>query len=352
MKELIIISPICEERQKRKRINRVLDFALKDFIGEQRIFSDMSIISALADEGYFKNKNILFAICIGESGINLEYYKLLKIIRLKKNMFVGSVGGILIDGKSELFTKTVGRELAFAANSQGLSLPGRALVEATGNLDNFAIKAMNLNTSNEGAYKEMASQLITRIASFEFPSKAKNILVLHSGQRGSSNTLDLWDMVSPHVSGEIKEISLRNGEVFDCKGCTFEVCRHFGKVDRCYYGGVITKEVYPAITKADALVMLCPNYNDAIGANLTAFINRLTALFLTKDFSRKKVYALIVSGYSGGDILGGQIISALNMNKGFILPPQGILTSTANLAGSLKQIEGIEDLAKKFGQLI
>ena len=41
------------------------------------------------------------------------------------------------------------------------------------------------------------------------------------------------------------------------------------------------EEVYPAVREADALVLLCPNYNDALSANLTAFINRLTALFLS-----------------------------------------------------------------------
>ena len=40
----------------------------------------------------------------------------------------------------------------------------------------------------------------------------------------------------------------------------------------------LVDEVFPAIRQANALVMLCPNYNDALSANLTAFINRLTAL--------------------------------------------------------------------------
>ena len=47
--------------------------------------------------------------------------------------------------------------------------------------------------------------------------------------------------------------------------------------------------------------MLCANYNDALAANLTAFVNRLTALFRQNRFYEKRLFALIVSGYSCGD---------------------------------------------------
>ena len=55
--------------------------------------------------------------------------------------------------------------------------------------------------------------------------------------------------------------------------------------------------------------MLCPNYNDALSANLTAFVNRLTALFRQTRFYDKALFAIVVSGYSGGDILARQLIS-------------------------------------------
>lgn len=31
----------------------------------------------------------------------------------------------------------------------------------------------------------------------------------------------------------------------------------------------MVEDVYPAVREADAIVMLCPNYNDALSANLT-----------------------------------------------------------------------------------
>ena len=94
------------------------------------------------------------------------------------------------------------------------------------------------------------------------------------------------------------------------------------------------------------------NYNDAIGANIMAFINRLTAVFRTNDFSRKRVYAIVVSGYSGGDIVAQQIMGAINMNKNFILPAKFALMATANNPGSVLEIEDIDQQAAEFAEQI
>ena len=110
------------------------------------------------------------------------------------------------------------------------------------------------------------------------------------------------------------------------------------------------EEVYPAVRWADALVMLCPNYNDALSANLTAFINRLTALFRQTRFYDKAVFALVVSGYSGSDTVARQLISALNMNKAFYLPPRFCLLETANERGSLVRLPGIREKAQRFAR--
>ncbi len=85
--------------------------------------------------------------------------------------------------------------------------------------------------------------------------------------------------------------------------------------------------------RADGVVMLCPNYNDALSANLTAFINRLTALFRQTRFYDKALFALVVSGYSGSDLVARQLISAMNMNKSFYVPGRFALLETANDPG-------------------
>ncbi len=102
------------------------------------------------------------------------------------------------------------------------------------------------------------------------------------------------------------------------------------------------EEVYPPILDCDGLIVLCPNYNDAVSANLSAFINRLTALFSQLRFYDKAVFCLVVSGYSGGDIVAKQILGALNMNKTFLLPARFALLATANDPFSINRIAEID----------
>ena len=130
------------------------------------------------------------------------------------------------------------------------------------------------------------------------------------------------------------------------------MCLHFGEQGRCFYGGVMVEDVYPAVREADAIVMLCPNYNDALSANLTAFINRLTSLFRTTRFYDKALIAVVVSGYSGSDIVAEQLIAALNMNKTFYLPGQFAMMETANNAGAAMQLPGIEERMNAFAERI
>ena len=141
---------------------------------------------------------------------------------------------------------------------------------------------------------------------------------------------------------------MRNGTLEDCGGCPYTMCLHYGEQGDCFYGGVMVQEVYPAIREADAVVLLCPNYNDALSANLTAAINRLTALYRAAPFTGKAVFAIVVSGYSGGDIVASQVVSALNMNKGFWLPARFCLLETANDAGTAVELPGIEERLNKF----
>ena len=62
-------------------------------------------------------------------------------------------------------------------------------------------------------------------------------------------------------------------------------------------------------------------------------------------FAHKKIFALVVSGYSGGDIVAEQIIDAMNCNKNFILPGKFALVETANAPQSILQCQGIEQRA-------
>lgn len=349
MEKLILINPHCSERKKSRRLQEILSASLMGWK-----FEEITTAEEFAAMN-FKDRRLLFSICLGESGINLEFFQMLKMIRLDRELFHGSIGGVIVDGKSELFTKSIARELVFSANRSGCTFPGRPLVEGTRSLDNFNIQTQLLQTDSLGAYIIAGRRLVTGIMNLKpVRKKRPEVLMLHASERKTSNSLSLWNMVREHLEEQcsITEISVRNGQVMDCRGCPYETCKHFADEESCFYGGTIVKDVYPAILKCDALVMVCPNYNDAVGANLTALINRLTALFVNHKFYDKSLFGIVVSGYSGGDIVAEQLISALNMNKTFRLPGYFSLMETANEPQAILSLDGIEERAKKFAHNI
>ena len=348
MRKLVLINPYCPEFSKRERLEKILSYALDGYscteIGTAEEMAQIDL----------RGSRILFTVSLGESGINMHLFEIMKYLRLNRTALEGSVAGVLIDGNCEFYTKSTARSLVFTANRAGCAFPGRPLVEGTRTLKNYNIQAQNLNTDNMGAYMEAARILVNNITEYSFEKKARpKILALSAGNQHRSNTMALWDMVKSNLDMcDIKEISLRNGQITDCRGCSYQTCLHFGEEGSCFYGGPIVEQVYPAILECDALVMIGPNYNDALGGNLTAFINRMTALFTKHRFYDKLLFGVIVSGYSGSDIVAEQLISGLNMNKTFALPGRFAIMETANNPGEILVSEGVRERAAVFAQNI
>ena len=312
------------------------------------IYEDMEILER--EPLRFRGQRLLFAVPLGRNGINRGYYEVLAWLRSGTKVLDGATAGMLIDADSELYTKASARELCVAASQAGCAFVGRPLVEGTGSLDNYAVQAANLHTDKLGAYKESARILADQVLHTQWSGKEKpHLLVLHASNHKTSNTLAIWQRVKEQLDGiEIQELNLRNGTLVDCSGCPYQMCLHFGEKGQCFYGGPMVDDVYPAVKWADGLLLLCPNYNDALSANMTAFINRLTALFRTTRFYDKAMFAVIVSGYSGSDLLAGQLVTALNMNKTFYLPGNFCMMETANHAGEARRLPGIEDRIAEF----
>ena len=361
MNHNIICIWLTSDGSESSRLKDTLGYALsKDGTGVTMLNGSREFTAA-ARAGKLKDSRILFAVDIDESGVNIEALEVIRFLNLNPTALEGSLGGVIIDGRSELFTKDLGRRLVFAADMAGCAFPGKPLVEATGSLANFAVNAKLWSLDLEEAYMKSCRLLIEKVADFGTGRTGRTgrteqlkpkILAVHAGNKATSNSFSLWREAAGHLEGkaEIEEISIRNGQVLDCRGCKYEDCLHFGEQEGCFYGGVMVEKVYPAIIKSDVLVLICPNYNDSVSANIMAFINRLTALFRTNDFSRKRIYAIVVSGYSGGDIVAQQIIGAVNMNKNFILPPRFAMLETANDPGTALKLPGIEDRVKAFAE--
>ncbi|MBO5666260.1 MAG: NAD(P)H-dependent oxidoreductase [Firmicutes bacterium] len=372
MNEIIILHPSYGENVRETRLAAALEHALKG--------KDYRVIESLEDfQEEFASKRrdfvnegggnrplrrVLFAVHLGASGINLELFRWLKEMRMNPNLLSNCVGGVIVDGEGDLYTKSMGRQLVLAANACGCAFPGRPYVEGTGSLTNFNIQAKNRNTDVLTAYYEETKDMVERVLGFGVGSdnekgsdveicRTPKLLMVHSSRPKTSNTYQLWSLAKKEIEAagvEVTEVSLRNGEVQDCRGCPYKACFHFGEKGSCFYGGPIVEEVYPALRSCDGLLLLCPNYNDALDANLTAMINRMTALYRQVPFYDKKIFAMIVSGYSGSDIIGGQILGALNMNKAFQLPSKFAAMATANDPGSAMKIPNIEAKMATYGR--
>ena len=343
MKDLYLIVPAKPSDTLNKMINAVAEGWNPIFIEDEHNIPDL------------KNKRIIFAVELNDAGINIGLDKILTEIYNKgKQTLLGSLGGVLTHSNTELYTKTVAQSIIFLTNQLGMSFPGRPLVEATASLRNFL-------TMQKVSRKPLIDVCIESCKALSaslkedaiLPLDKPKILVLHASNRDTSNSLMLWDMVKRHLGDyEISEIHIENGTVKDCIGCPYKVCKHYGQQTSCFYGGIMVEEVYPAILESDIIIWICPNYNDAISANLTAVINRLTALFRKTKFYDKYFYSIIVSGNSGGDSVAKQLISALSINKTFRLPPYFSLMTTANDKGAILELPNIEEYAKEFAMNI
>lgn len=302
-----------------------------------------------------RNKRLIFAVELPITGTSNKLNDFfLKLFQRGYDSLSGSEGIVLIHSNYQHFTKTEAQSIIFKSNLLGCRFPGRPMVEATGNLDNFIPLQKVYNLSLEEICLHLCELLGKRFIKDKTKRIEKpKILILHSSNRKYSNTLTLWDMVRKHLDGmDITEINIQNGTVVDCIGCPYKTCKHYGEQAKCFYGGVVVTEVYPAILEANAIILICPNYNDMITANLVAMINRLTALFRKTKFYDKTLFSIIVSGHSGGDALAKQLISSLNINKTFRLPPYFALMAVANDKRAIKKVPNIEEIAKKFASNI
>jgi multimeric flavodoxin WrbA len=307
------------------------------------------------DDIDFRNKRILFAVELGKSGINLELMKIFKLLEEKGPYSMeNSIGSVIIHSDTDLNTRSVGREIIFRSNQLGCAFPGRPIVEAIKTLKNFVNYKKYFDMNLEEACLKNCSDLSDRLLNYKLIKKERpKVLVVHSSNVNTSNTYMLWRLVRKNLKDcEINEVYLGEDNIADCRGCLFAVCNYFGEQISCFYEDAVVKKIYPAILEADYMIFLCPNYNDSLMSNLTATINRLTALYRTTNFYDKNLYSIIVSGNTGSDIISKQLISSLNINKTFSLPPYFSLMETANYPKDVLKITNIKEKAKEFADNI
>ncbi|HAS73389.1 MAG TPA: FMN reductase [Clostridiales bacterium UBA8960] len=260
-------------------------------------------------------------------------------------LFHHAVASLVIVSSCELFTKTYAKKFIFIANQMGCEFIGHPLVERVKGRLNFKTWSNVIDKPLEEIEHIQIVKLLERLSKYTFIEKSElNLLVLHAGHKALSNTLMYWDYVKSNFSEEdlakmkIEELHVEEGKITDCYGCGFETCTYYSMEKSCFYGGFVVASLFPMIEKADIVVWICPNYNDAISAKLMAVVNRLTALYRKISFNDKYILSIVVSGNSGNDTVAGQLIGALNINKGFRLPPFFAAMAIANNPGEIKTV--------------
>jgi len=344
MEKLYVILP---NKNISNILNNMVKSATKDIPHE--IIDD---IDDLPDLTY---KKLLFVAQVEDVGYDVPMINLLaKLLEDGKDSLKGSTGALLIYSIDDHGTKRITQDIIYVANNMGCSFIGHPLVEATNSLKNFMTWQKTMDMTLENICYYMCNDLAKRLFE-DAPKTLKKgkLVVLYSSPHKTSNTLDLRHMVSNHLSSfEINELQIESGQVLDCIGCPYKLCLHYGKKKGCFYGGIMTDDIIPSIEYSDAIVWLCPNYNDAIAANLTAVINRITALYRRTNFYNKSIFAVIVSGNSGSDSVAKQLIGALNINKGFRLPPYFSIRAIANDPKTIFAVDNIEERSKNFSEII
>jgi len=339
-----------------KELKDMTEFSIKESDVISIIKKDRTI-----DKEICKNicGKVIFVMDLNSIGVNNKAIELLEILvdNFDSDSFRDVVAAVFIKSKSELYTKSFSRKFILICNSVGISFIGHSVIEATASLDNYLMWQKTIDKTTREIALDMCLKQANRLREYESITCDKpKVLVLHASSHENSNTMMLWHKIKEKINYElsdkldidIDELHVEDGTVLDCKGCDFTTCMHYAQTRSCFYGGPMVKEILPKVEKADILIFIAPNYNDSISAKLMAVVNRLTVLYRIMSFNNKKIYGVIVSGNSGSDCVAMQIIDALNINKGFHLPPNFTIMETANDPKAILDVKNLDSDIEKF----
>ena len=145
---IILIHPTPDSGWAGQRLDGILKRALAG--------REVRTIRRAEELSKLENQRLVFALALGDTGVNIEYARMLARLRKEPDLLSGCTAGLIVDGAGELYTKSAAAEAALALNRAGCSLVGRPLVEGTGSLSNFTVQARNLDTGLMGAYRHAA----------------------------------------------------------------------------------------------------------------------------------------------------------------------------------------------------
>lgn len=341
---LAVVAPPAVKRKDNERLDGLL---------ARYMPQDAILIEQATDLELARGKKVLFAVSLDDGGMNSELDAMKRRLALEPTLLEGATGAVWVDGPGALFTKSIAREIVFYTNRAGCAFIPKALIEGTGDLYNFELRAALMKTDLKSAYGYHLAQLVRRLQTDRPPvpaSPVELLAVAATNRLRNANTVCFWNLVRDALPEQVHTsfLNLGKGNIADCRGCGYQACVSRGCPDR----DLMVERGFSEVAKADALMILAPNLNDGLGPDLVAFINRLTHSANIGQITSQWLYAIIVSGYSGSDLLARQLLNAFCLNKGFRLPPYFAAMITANRPRSILERDGIEQVAETFAQQI
>lgn len=313
--------------------NPLLDAMLDAFQAGKNFAADRFVIAASLDEW-------------GRDDTIYQY------LRSHPSQLTSGFGTLLIHSPNELYTKEYAKEIIHVLNRRGMEFPGHPVVEAVSGLKNMRKWARVQEESAEDALMHQADQLGQRLAAYQ-RTTVKRLVVLHANSRPErSNTMAFFREIEKHLAIDYIDIEVLDEHVADCAGCSYKTCGYYSQIQSCYFGGIFTEQVLQEIDQAGAVLLLAPNYNDALSAKMMAVANRLSVLYRRGPFYDKYLFALIVSGNSGSDSVARQIIGAYHVNKGFRLPARFYEQAIANDPGEVLEGFDFKQKSEQFARTL
>lgn len=346
MEILTVISPGL----KTDKLRRMISDAVSGAGSELRIVTGRE---AWPED--YRGRKLLFAVELDEIGSDFEFLAYLKSLAESKPNFEDAHAALLINASTELFSKTFAKYAIFNLNQLGLAFIGKPLVEALPEEVNLKTWQKHTPGTRPEILERLCKDLGYRLsqARRDKPTRLR-LMILHNSDIRTSNTLMLTHKVIQRLEGslgdrlKVEEIRLEDGTIRDCRGCTFHTCMSFAENKACFYSGDKFSQIFASIEETDAILWVCPNYNDTISAVLMATINRMSGIYRTVRLDQKRIYGVVVSANSGGDSVAMQLIDGLCLNKGFMLPPYFALIEIANEPLSVLRNRGIDARLEAF----
>jgi multimeric flavodoxin WrbA len=177
------------------------------------------------------------------------------------------------------------------------------------------------------------------------------VLIMKGSPRPQGNSALLADRLAQgakEAGAEVESVYVHAMQIQPCRACG-HCARHNG---RCVIQDDM-QDLYPKITRADALVIVSPIYWYTISAQTKLWIDRCYALVMDPEGDRTegKDFAAILT-YAQPDIESSGAINALGMladifERGILA---GIVHGSAYHAGDIKQQPALFDRAYDLGR--